>query len=392
MRKSINEIINTEVETNKYDDEMEGLDEVTKDPSRLAYRRKCLKSRLTDIQDAYMGRGKKFTGFVEDENGRLDEKKIVSFIEEMISKSSAADSLSQEKRQIIEDLLYCAITGPSAMRSSFYIQCRDFCFEKSLTFKDIMDAARDSIFTAKDNLSYMRDEVFEMCYPEYAWGLFNFMLHNYTCEDIVSDIYTDEEYRAAAYEYADVTGIALDEVLEDWGLKPEISVDDTSVAGTPEDTEVCAGESGDQDDTEKPRKTGRISYADPDEDLCDPDEPESPYLWEEEYYYDPEAEEEARRFAEQEEEYYIGICTESTKDWEAHLPNDNHMKERYIRLRKAVFTVDTSDIEAIVQDMVDSFLLSHGISPICTDRGFGLMDHELERCVNTINRNIKRIR
>ena len=391
MRKSINEIINTEVEINN-GDEIEGLDEVTKDPSRLEYRRKCLKSKLMDIQDTYMGRNRKFTGFVEDENGRLDEEKIASFIEEMISKSSSADSLSQEKRQIIEDLLYCAITGPSAMKSGFYIQCWHFCFEKSQTFKDIMDAARDSIFTAKDSISYMRDEVYAMCYPEYSWGLFNFMLHNYTCEDILRDIYTDEEYRAAAYEYADVTGIELEEVLKDWGLKPEISGDDSSVEETPDSTEVCASESEKQDEAEKPRKTGRISYAEPDEDFCDPDESESPYAWEEEYYYDPEAEEEARKFAEQEEEYYIGICSKSTKAWEAHLPNDNHMKERYIRLRKAVFTVDTSDIEAIVQDMVDSFLLSHGISPICTDRGFGVMDHELERCVNALNRNIKRIR
>ncbi len=411
MRKSINEILgdNTPEGNNEKVENEEILiengserninDDITSDPSRLEYRRGRLKLGLARIRDEYMGYGNRIAGYVEDENGRLDEDKMFSFINELIGGSPMSENLSAEERQLIEDFLYCAIAGPSVRSEGDYV-CHDICYEITGTFSEIMDAARDPIFSAKSRRSYLGDEVYTMCYPEYAGKLFEFL---YLITDTY-DIYSAEEYRDAAYDFADITGADRDEVLEEWGrryadakgIDPDAFLKEWIPEAEDEGEEDEPGEAV-SDEAALIEEKSRISVceAEPAQDEVSDSDDINDVDYEEdysEYASDVDYWEQSER----EWEFHAKICQESNKKWEEHLPENDQLKERYLRFRKNVFSEDVKvlvkDMEKTVADMIDNFIMKRGLSPICSDKGFGLVDHELDRCLDAVKRDIKRIR
>ena len=329
----------------------------------------CNSSPVLAVTEKY----ESFRPFVEGVGGKLDSQKIDGFIKALINAHPDAANLTKEKRELLESFFYCVITGPSSMHTRVNPQILEMEYRIPKTFKEFLDAAKESLFNETDFLEKVRYEEYERTFIEMGSGFAFVMncIYDAITGKTSRELYSEDELKAAASECASLLMLDEADVLEFWienmqhseeKKEPEIvtvSLEIPKEKPSQEDT-------GKNDDSDAGSPFSRMNvktiYVNgfPDEEEDDLPPEETP--WEEEPISLPEPDWEA---IEKEKKMYYEQCEESLYEYVGQLPDHCRLVEEYKRLRELLHQVDFSDVANLTEEMVDAFLLAHNLTLIC---------------------------
>ena len=322
-------------------------DDIRVDEWTINYRKRNLDMELNRIRDMALGRYESFLPLVEDKKGRLSDRKIKSFIKDLIDSHPDSSSISKDKRKLLELLMYCVITGPSGISSR--VQPIYFTTEYGIpcAFMEFIKAAGDHVFQEDDRLKLVRDEEYSRAYPEDGAG-FSFFQNLMLSLDEDRSFYTDEELKEAAETLAELIGDNPDNILKTW-----------------------------KEDAKDKKEPAAVSI------------PEKEDLHDDAEYVLPEPDWDVLN---NERNWYEQRQSETYTAYQDHLPANCHLNESYIELRKMLYSADRSDIAQMVEEMVDAYLISHDISPLCYKKGYGLVSNKITQFSDEISNAVERAR
>lgn len=328
-------------------------------PESVSRRRSHFEAFCKRIMSFSMGREISFTSFVE-ENGKLSEEKAEAFIDELLS----GREMSEEMRRFYKCFFYCAIFGPSSRNSCYYLRCFDVDYFPSTTFGDLIYAASDSLFSVKDPVLNAVSEEQERANPDSA-GSFAFFLTEVYSEltgKPFYSLYSPEELKAVAEEYAEIRGLNADDVLKEWNDPKKETVTDEAVS---EETVSCGEETRSNDenpfpvcfeDVFKNIKTVVLS----EEEFAKLETDENDTVDEDTIVLPPPDHD----YLAEDMEFYSWLCESSRKKYFDRLPEGHHLAESYLELRGMAFKLPVEDISEEVRSMAESFMIRHGLLPI----------------------------
>lgn len=303
------------------------------DPETTARRIRSLERCLFEIRRRVSGERASFLPFVEDGKGRLSHRKMNAFIKELIDSHPAADTFTKDKRELLELFFYCVIAGPSGTRSDVYREILSPAYACSYAFAEFIKAAGDPVFSENDRMKLVQNEEYDRAYIEYGSG-FSFFMNLLMDASVERSFYTQEELREAAEVYADARMEDPEAVWALWnGIEKQDDGNNRQTASRTITVEIPAG------------------YELSDEEPVTLPEPDWDYI-------------------ESERDRLMNEAAEQNRKYLDHLPAKEHLQESYIKLRKMLYQIDHSDMEALVKEMVSAFILSHDLAPVCYDSIF----------------------
>ncbi len=352
---------------------------------RIVYRKDGLKKFVDSITDEIIGRNISFREFLTDKNDRLDVKKVDAFVAELISFLPKSEKLSKEKAEFLRLFLKCTIIAPG-QETWFDIYVGAIHVSRTENFLDLINAAkcRDLNEKTLHGLGYTEEE--DQLYSEYACGFFWFM--NTGLELLYEDLdlrttYAPEELKGANDAYEDIVGCPygdklppLELYVEDEELARLSSDKNTKVTIAGTDIEVSLKKMPSEENKEDP---GDVDFR-----VISGGEEESEST-EYETLFDAN-EWDADKQAVLEE------CAASEEKYKAGSPADHSFADDLKSLKELLFKVDHSDLETLITDMSDGYLMSHGLSPLCMGREYGLISHSLDVSLENIRKSIDKAR
>lgn len=347
-------------------------EEVSEEETR--HRLATLDRYLNGIRNVMLGRRYCFLPDVEDEDRRLDEDKIRTFIREMIECHPEFDTLSADDRSFFECFLYCAITGPSVVHTEYSTLCGETQVALSRFLLEFIRLADDELFHSDDAISYAAHEECVRTFPEGSTGFTYYM--NEACARISGgsewDIYSPEELDEVIETYAEIRGEDPEEIR----LSVENAWEEPSEE-TPDAAKDCVEAVSENETTDIPEHAawqetaedtvGAYTLAD---DTIDLPEPPAEYL---------------QSIRRQQEDAHRE-CEDAWKQLIGHLPKDHCLTETYRELRRRAFSRDNSNLREEVTRMVDTYTDRHRISFLYHTGKFRLMEQMISVPYSTIHK------
>ncbi len=353
--------------------------------SDVEERRKTILRNLHAMRRIFMGRDRSFRPFVVGKDGKLSDKKVAFFIKELILCYPESDSLSENKKKLLERFFYCVIVGPSVVYSKVHPRILMTEYAIPETFNEFIKAAKDPLFTYRNRLKAVREEERDRLYPEYADG-FSFLMNQVyetLSEKSSRDLYTDEELFVAADEYADVLGLDTEEVVKAFHSKEE------KTEGTDKPTETLSEESEREENESadpvilpcgirlNPDSTVSLDAYLEEEQEEYPDEEK----WEEECITLPEPNWDV---LEEEENWYIECCFHAWEKYSAGLPKKNRFVQYYEELRLLLREVEPFDLQSLTEEMIDRYLVKKKLSPLWDDDEYAIISELMEKFIEVM--------
>lgn len=366
-------------------------EDIRVDEWTIDYRKRNLDRDLARIRNMAVGRYESFLPFVEDKKGRLSDRKIKGFIKDLIGSHPKAAEFTKEKRRLLESFLYCVITGPSGLHSCVQPVYLTTEYRIPGTFMEIIAAAKDPVFQEKDRLKLAYEEEQDRAYIENGHG-FSFFQNMELDPDKVRSFYTPEELREASEFAGELMGEDPDDILKHWagmstseekrGTDHKAVTDDAKDNAEKVQVPVTDGPLKGLSITVSGIKT--VDHLDDDDDgsANAEDAVETPV----------ELPEPDWELMERERRWYEELEAKAMEEYRNHLPKDCHLQDTYLDLRKMLYNVDYSGMAETVSEMVDAYLISHDISPLCYKKGYGLVSEKISRFVDEIDHAVERAR
>ncbi|MBR4513437.1 MAG: hypothetical protein IKO61_00920 [Lachnospiraceae bacterium] len=409
------------------------------------YRTKSLDKSLEDIKDTVLGRKESFLPFVTGDDDKLDKDKVEAFLDELIGAFteyhektvSVKEFPGQETIDFYRDVLYCAIVAPYVMPGYAF----DTEYSVKTTFKEIIEAVKDSGFKLKDRGTFIgyeeSDRLSEYWDMEFIYSLND--AYYYLTDKMIRDSYNAEEKAIANEAYMDIVGQQFEE--------PDNVVDDEPIVLPPAnntqngnnaqpENEEAGKEKTEESSEESNEELSEENTEGNTEEKVDTEEIKSSEVWEtseimlggekvkinvkvvtpddpeyEEYETDkddpynnddddddqpPQLDyEEYLRQQEWEEQYLkiqIELCEETRKNWKEHIGSCDRLPETYMRLREKLFTVERANMEEDIIEMIDIFLYRHELSAMAFGKAYGLVEHRVDETAKLIDEEMKRVR
>ncbi len=331
----------------------QNISEDVKTMEEASVRRKYVEAFCNRFIRQVMGRNLSFASLVE-EDGRLSKKKTDEFINDLLS----GVELTPEARHFYKCFFYCAILGPAARRSNYYIECTDVQYAPAEYFEDLIFASADPMFCESDRISFAKAEAQDMCNPEESGGFTFFM--NEVYRDLTGKpffkLYDTDELKAAAEEYADNRGLDPEEVLKEWkGEEPGIRrvtdlLSNIKTIVLSHEEFIVAG----------------MEVADDDTITLDPPE---------------------RSLEDIYKDFYANLCNTHRSSYLGRLPEDHHLAEQYLKLRKTFFELSPKNVNETVTNMVESYLIRNNMALLMTGSYYDTARTMLRNMVHTFEQH-----